>query len=539
MIIPTPSSVVPADPGRLGFRLDERVGIDAPSALRPAAEWLRDAIAPATGLPLPIGPRARVVRFRVDEGLADEEYTLDVQVDGVLVAAGGPAGALYAAQTFVQLLPPEVFRQAAVPRADWTVPAVTIRDRPRFGWRGVMLDVVRHFMPKRELMRFIDLMAMHKLNVLHLHLTDDQGWRVEIRRYPRLTGVGAWRRESQVGAGATAPTDGRPHGGFYTQQDLKEIVRYAERRSVTVVPEIETPGHVRAALAAYPHLGVTGEVLDVWTRWGICEDVLNVEDSTVEFFCGVLDEVMEIFPSAVIGIGGDECPTVQWRNSPRTQELMRERGLADERDVHTWFLGRLAAHLRGAGRRAFAWDELLEGETPDDAVVASWRGSTGTSIAARRHIDVVSCPDDFVYLDYRQSDAAAEPIPVSVPTPMERVLAFDPVPADLDEALVHHVLGGQAHLWTEHMDHPRTIDYFAFPRLCAVAEVLWSGSPTDPQSFIDAMEREHLPRLDAVGVEYRPQDGPLPWQQRPGIPGRPETVEERAEHIAHLVAKMA
>ncbi|MFF2371486.1 beta-N-acetylhexosaminidase [Agromyces sp. NPDC058110] len=528
------------------FVLDRSTSIAVPTALRGVAEWLAAEVRPATGLPMPVveideatdATASGGIRLALDAALAEEAYRVRVGRDRIDVVGGGPAGVFRGATTLLQSFPPEIHRRARVGRAAWTLPAVEIADAPRFGWRGTMLDVVRHFMPKRDVMRFIDLMAVHKLNVLHLHLTDDQGWRMQINKYPRLTEVGAWRHESQVGADPDGPGDGRPHGGFYTQDDLRELVAYAAERFVTIVPEIESPGHVQAALAAYPELGVRDVEpgpLDVWPRWGIDENVLNAEESTVQFFLDVFDEVMDVFPSTILGVGGDECPRVQWRESPRVQERMREVGLADEASVQSWFIGRIAAHLARRGRRVFGWEELLEGDLVGDAVVASWRGAAAAAIAARLGYDVVACPDDVVYLDYRQSDAADEPIPVSIPVTVLDAYRFDPVPPGLDEEAAGHVIGGQANIWTEYMDSARTVDFFAFPRLSAIAEVLWSGPGGDEAEFVDRLER-HLRRLDALGVEYRRTTGPQPWQRRPGIPGRPETRAERSRHVAALLA---
>ena len=274
----------------------------------------------------------------------------------------------------------------------WVVPAVQIQDAPRFTWRGTMIDVARHFMPKHDVLRFIDLMAMHRLNVLHLHLTDDQGWRVEIRRYPRLTEAGAWRRESQIGAQHDAPGDGRPHGGYYTQDDIREIVAYASERFITVVPEIESPGHVQAALAAYPELGVSGETLEVWTRWGISANVLNMQESTVDFFTAVLDEVMELFPSPYIGVGGDECPKDQWRADPRTQQRMAELAVSNEDELQSWFIQRLDQHLTANGRRGFGWDEIREGGAAPGAAAPPWRRRGGPTRQRRVSYDATSSP---------------------------------------------------------------------------------------------------------------------------------------------------
>ena len=532
MLIPLPRSM------RLGdgvFRFDDSTTMSAEPGLEPIAGWLRSAVGPATAFSLPAAAAGADIRLTLDPSIAPEGFRLRVTPAGIDVAGADAAGVFYGCQALRQLMPPAAYRRARVVDVDWTVPSLVVEDAPAFGWRGAMLDVVRHFMPKHDLLRFIDLMALHRLNRLHLHLTDDQGWRIEILRYPRLTEVGAWRHESQVGAGPTAGVDGRPHGGFYSQDDIREIVAYAAERFVTVVPEIESPGHVQAALVAYPGLGVTGETLEVASRWGIITNVLNVEESTVEFFRNVLDEVMELFPSAYIGIGGDECPKDQWRADARTQERMRELGVTTEDELQSWFVQQLDEHIGSRGRRLFGWDEILEGGLAPGATVASWRGITGAIAAARAGHDVVSCPDDQVYLDYRQSELESEPVPVSIVLTLEDVYAFDPVPAELTAEEARHVLGGQANIWTEHMDSPRTVDYFAFPRLCALAEAVWTGGGRDFADFSRRLEH-HLLRLDAIGVEYRRASGPLPWQQRPGIPGRPSSREARAAHIAELVA---
>ncbi|MGU3410306.1 beta-N-acetylhexosaminidase [Microbacterium sp. M1A1_1b] len=484
-------------------------------------------------------------------GTVDESFRLVVTPDRIQVTGGAAAGVFHGVQALLQLLPAAVYRKGRVGTAPWTVPAGTIEDAPAFAWRGVMLDVARHFRTTAEVLRVIDQLAAHRLNRLHLHLTDDQGWRVEIRKHPRLTEVGSWRRESQVGAhvpgedGVLRPDafDGRPHGGYYTQDDLREIVAYAADRFVTVVPEIETPGHVRAALAAYPELGVHPDVpVEVWTEWGIAEDVLNADDSTIDFFRDVLDEVIDLFPSPYIGLGGDECPKVQWESDPRTQERIRSLGLADEEQLQAWIIGQLAAHIESSGRRAFGWDEILEGGTlAQSATVVSWRGLLGATTAARRGHDVISTPDDQVYLDYRQSDLPNEPIPVAIVLGVDEVFGFDPVPAELTDTERAHVIGGQGNMWTEHVDDVRKLDYQLFPRVAALAEALWSADVTGPRDLPDFRRRltVHLARLDAMGIEYRHETGPLPWQERPGVPGRPSSREERAAYIDAVTANIA
>ncbi|MDR2321157.1 MAG: beta-N-acetylhexosaminidase [Microbacterium sp.] len=540
-LLPQPSRV---ETGSGAFLLSAAVRIRVAEPLRAAAERLQEALRAGLGLSLAQDASAddegAAIAFAADPLLAEEAYTLAVDEGGIRITAADVRGAHSAVQTLLQLLPPRAYRRAPIaPEAAANVPAVRIEDAPRYRWRGLMLDVARHFAPTAEVLRVIDQLAMHRLNVLHLHLTDDQGWRAQIRRYPLLTEVGGWRPSSQRGSGPGSAQDGRPHGGFYTQDDLREIVAYAAARGITVVPEIELPGHVQAAIAAYPQLGLVAEPLDPWTGWGINPHALNVEESTVAFFCDVLDEIIEIFPSEVIGIGGDECRKDEWRADARTQELMSERGLATEDELQSWFIARIDEHVRSRGRRLYGWDEILEGGRVTGATVASWRGTAGAVIAARRGSDVVMCPEDTVYLDYRQSDSPDEPVPTGLVTTVAHVRAFDPIPEALETAHHGRILGGQANLWAEHVDSARRRDYQLFPRLCGLAEALWSGQDLDAvDSFADRLEG-HLARLDAAGIEYRPEDGPRPWQRIPGVPGKTFDRAERAAEIARLTANLA
>ncbi|WP_418153180.1 beta-N-acetylhexosaminidase [Actinoalloteichus caeruleus] len=521
-LLPRPVSAVPT-PGR--FTLDTSTALVGDRATADTVRWLRRRLGAATGLPLNSTGNGGSIRFTLDRTVPGPAgYRIELTERLVTVAATDPAGAHHAAQTLRQLLGPAAFRAAPTGPRHWSLPCGRIVDRPRFGWRGCLLDVARHFLPTREVLRFVDLAAAHKLNVLHLHLTDDQGWRLEVPRYPRLTEVGGWRRRSMVGRGTPDAFDDRPHGGHYTTTDLREIVAYAAEQHVMVVPEVDVPGHSQAAIAAYPELGnEQSRLLDVWPSWGVNSNILNASDHTVAFFRDVFDHVMEVFPSPVVCLGGDEVPTEQWDYSPLARRRAAELGLARPADLHGWFVRRMVDHLHDRGRRALGWDEILDGpDLPAEAVIGCWRGvETGHRAAAAGH-DVLLCPEQHVYLDHRQSDHPDEPVPVGFLRTLADVYRYEPVPPGTPDAVAARVLGAQAQLWSEHLDSPRRVDYAAFPRLAAFAEVVWSPREArEPDGFERRLAAHHLPRLDALGVEYRPLTGPRPWQTRPGVAGRP------------------
>ncbi|MFJ6644126.1 beta-N-acetylhexosaminidase [Streptomyces sp. NPDC091290] len=494
--------------------------------------WLRATLGAAFGLPLRPGPRDApgAVRLLLDDTLDAEAYRLTAGPDGgVEIRGGDAAGVFWGAQTLRQLLGPDAFRRAPVrPGTRPVLAHGTVEDAPRFRWRGLMLDVARHFMPKDGVLRYLDLMAAHKLNVFHFHLTDDQGWRVEIRKYPRLTGTGSWRARTKFGHRASPLWEEKPHGGFYTQDDIREIVAYAAERHITVVPEIDVPGHSQAAIAAYPELGNTDVVdtttLSVWDSWGISPNVLAPTDTTLRFYEGVFEEVLELFPGEFVHVGGDECLKDQWRSSPAAQERIRELGLKDEDGLQAWFIGHFDRWLSARGRRLIGWDEILEGGLAPGAAVSSWRGYAGGVAAARAGHDVVMCPEQQVYLDHRQDAGADEPVPIGYVRTLEDVYRFEPVPGELTPEEARHVLGTQANVWTEVMEDAARVDYQAFPRLAAFAEVAWSALPAPAGRDFAGFERRmtaHYARLDALGVAYRPPSGPRPWQRRPGVLGRP------------------
>jgi hexosaminidase len=415
------------------------------------------------------------IRFQLDgrAGAAvDEAYTLDISPNGVSVSAADSRGLFYGAVTLWQLMTPGLSDDAVV------LPAMTINDAPRFAWRGVMLDSARHLQSPAFIRKFIDAMAVHKLNVLHWHLTDDQAWRLEIRKYPKLTEVGAWRVPAgQAPAANIDPETKRPrmYGGFYSQNEVRDIVAYAAERHITIVPEIEMPGHASAPIAAYPQLGVEGhDVQSVPADWGVYPNLYNVDDATFAFLEDVLSEVMELFPSEYIHIGGDEAVKTQWQASKSVQARMKALGIADEHHLQSYFVQRIEKFLSSKQRRLIGWDEILEGGLAPNATVMSWRGIDGAIAAATAGHDTVLSPGPTLYFDNR-------PYPSPVPgrnrvVSLEEVYRFDPAPAQLTPDQRKHVLGVQANIWTEHIRTGDRVEYMAFPRLAALSEVAWSAS---------------------------------------------------------------
>ena len=514
-VIPRPTVLTPAA-GH--FTLTARTTLHADPAFADVARRFAHDVEAATGFPLAVVRSAssavgaiRLVRVRGRDTAAvgAEGYTLDVTPNGVTVRAAHAAGAFYALESLRQLLPAAIYRSAPIGVATWQAPSVHIEDTPRFTWRGSHMDVGRHFMPKEFVKKYIDLLAHHKLNRFHWHLTEDQGWRIQILKYPRLTEVGSCRAQTLVGPFSFDPAkrvfDGTPHCGFYTQDDVREIVAYAAERFVTIVPEIEMPGHVQAAVAAYPWLGVRRDTtVEVMQVWHTSEFILNPTDSTVAFMQDVLREVMSLFPGRYIHVGGDEAGKSQWQASPQVQARIRELGLKDEHELQSWFIRQMDTFLTKSGRRLVGWDEILEGGLAENATVMSWRGTDGGIAAARANHDVVMAPGSHTYFDHYQSlDKVREPLAIGGYLPLDTVYAFEPVPPALTPSEATHILGAQAQLWTEYIRDPKEMEYMAFPRLTALAEALWSAKSR--RDFPDFMSRlaPHLERLDAMDVKYR------------------------------------
>lgn len=496
-VVPRPAHVVSGDGHFVlgpGTALVARGGRDAARA----AERLRAVVLETTGRTLgdSTGGAGGTVMLHLDPAYPDptrEGYRLVVAPRGITLTARSGAGLFYGTETLRQLLGP-----------DGSAPIVTIDDAPRFPWRGMHLDVGRHFRDVDFVKRYIDLLARYKLNTFHWHLTEDQGWRLEIRKHPRLTEVGGCRAETVV-AREFDPYrgDGVPHCGFYTQDEVREVVRYAAERHVTVVPEIEMPGHSQAALAAYPELGCGPGPYTVWTTWGISEHIYCPSERTFAFLQDVLLEVMELFPSKFIHIGGDEAPKTAWQRSELAQQVMRRERLKDEERLQSWFIHRIDRFLSSKGRRLVGWDEILEGGLAPGATVMSWRGMDGGIAAARAGHDVVMTPTSHLYFDYYQGDPRYEPLAGGGMVTLERVYGYEPVPASLTRAQARHILGAQGNVWTEYMRDGAHVEYMAVPRLLALAEVVWSPREArDWDGFVSRLPAQFT-LLDRLGMNYR------------------------------------
>ena len=447
------------------------------------------------------------VRFIANPNLGAEEYALNVNDNGVTVEASAFGGFFYGIQTLKQMLPAEIYGNRKA-NAAWLLPYVNILDAPRFDYRGIHLDPCRHFWTIEETKRYIDIAATYKLNRLHWHLTEDQGWRMEIKKYPKLTEVGAWRSGTCIGKDFDS-SDGIRYGGFYTQDEMREIVAYAAERNITVIPEIDLPGHMVAALAAYPELGCTGGPYEVWTRWGVADDVLCVgKEETFTFLQDVLTEMMDIFPSEYIHIGGDECPKVRWQECPRCQARIKELGLKGhgditaEQELQCYVTARIQRFLNEHGRKIIGWDEILEGDLAEGATVMSWRGTQGGIEAAKRGFDVIMTPNGHMYIDYYQSqERDKEPLCIGGLVTVPKIYSYEPYEG-MAPGTEDHILGVQANLWTEYITSPEFLEYMLLPRLCALSEVQWCNADRKDYSRFDASLDHTFQMLDVMGYTY-------------------------------------
>lgn len=502
-IIPQPVSLIELQ-GEFKITGDTKILLASPDeGLKSAAAHLASLLIKATGTtiaPVEGNEGKDAFLFEIDPKIThDEGYSLLVTPSEVTIKAKTGAGAFYAVQTLRQLMPTdaEVGKTASL-----SIPCVEITDAPRYAHRGMMLDVGRHFFSINDVKKYIDLMALHKMNRFHWHLTEDQGWRLEIKKYPKLQTVAACRKETLVGHYNDTPQryDGKQYCGFYTQDEAREIVKYAAERFITVIPEIEMPGHALAAIAAYPELGCTGQPAEVGTKWGVYDNVFCPNEVTFKFLEDVLTEVMAIFPSEYIHIGGDECPKTAWEQSAFCQDLIKKNNLKDEHGLQSYFIQRMEKFLNSKGRRIIGWDEILEGGLAPNATVMSWRGTEGGIAAAKQGHDVIMTPTDFCYLDYYQSQDPNEPLAIGGYLPLDKVYSYNPDPTDLTPEQHKHVLGVQANLWTEYIPDIAKLEYMAYPRACAIAEIAWSPQASrDYDGFVGRLSH-HLKRLKAMGV---------------------------------------
>ena len=478
-VVPMPQSVQPLQSGN--FYLDAKTLITYPKgdkALRRNAEYLASFIKESTGLDLLVmnGENVQKHCIRLTQALKNdnkEAYNLRVNSDIILINGASEAGVFYGIQTLRKSLPTGKSTQIMVP-------GVEVKDAPRFGYRGAMLDVARHFVSKDSVLRFIDMLALHNINRFHWHLTDDQGWRIEIKKYPKLTKIGSMRPETVIGHNS-GKFDGKPHGGFYTQKELKQIVKYAQDRYITIIPEIDLPGHMQAALAAYPEFGCTGGPYQILTQWGVSENVLCVgNDKTLKFVDDVLKEVCDIFPSKYFHVGGDECPKVVWETCPKCQKRIKDNNLqadgkhsAEER-LQSYMINHAEKYLNTLGRQLIGWDETLEGGLAPNATVMSWRGEEGGFEAVRQKHDVIMTPNTFLYFDYYQTDQTeTEPMAIGGYLPIERVYSYEPIPAKMTPEEAKYIIGVQANCWTEYMKTFKQVEYMMLPRVAALSEIQW------------------------------------------------------------------
>ena len=513
-LVPIPESIVPGNGEFKIIKSTKVLYTSDDQDIKNTAEFLVNLINSATGYELeadPVSsgeaPRNTVFLSVEPLSLSDEGYKLTVSRNSVTVRSSTPTGIFWGIQTLRQLLPVEIESLEQVEDVAWVIPAIEIVDEPRYSYRGLHLDVGRHFFPVEFIKRYIDLMALHKLNYFHWHLTEDQGWRIEIKKYPKLTEVGAYRKESMLGHYRDQKFDGTRYGGFYTQDEIKDVVAYAGKLNITVIPEIELPGHSMAALASYPELGCTGGPYEVGTKWGVIKEVYCAgNDQTFQFLEDVLTEVIELFPGKYIHIGGDECPKERWIECKKCQARIKEEGLKDEHELQSYFIKRIETFLNSHGKKLIGWDEILEGGLAPEATVMSWRGIKGGIEAAKQHHEVIMTPTDFMYFDYYQAPEENEPLAIGGFLSLEKVYSYEPAPDELDENEVKYILGAQGNVWTEYMKTVDYVEYMVYPRACALSEITWSQK--DKRNYDDFLNRleGHLQRLDLLGVNYRPLD---------------------------------
>ena len=522
-IVPMPNQMTPQE-GR--FLLSNKVSF-VTAGCTPEVQAIADSLIAqiqlTSGISLKTSsqenPEQPDIRFVTEEGMPKEGYKLSIAPNEITLSASHPNGFFYGVQTMYQLLPPAIYGKATVKRANWSLPAVEVEDAPRFPYRGLMLDVCRHFSTTDYIYKFIDMLAMHKMNTFHFHLTDDQGWRIEIKKYPKLQEVGSKRKETLIDyyfVNWPQIFDGKEHGGYYTQEEIKDIVAYAASKYITVIPEIEMPGHAIAALASYPELSCRPDTTyEVTGTWGVFEEVFCPKEETFQFLEGVLDEVMELFPSPYIHIGGDECPKDAWMKCAHCQELIKKLGLKDdttpnaidgkkhtkEEKLQSYFITRMEKYLNSKGRNIIGWDEILEGGLAPNATVMSWRGVEGGITAAKAGHDAIMTPSPYAYLDQYQEEPETAPTTIGGYQTLKKTYSYNPVPDDADELVKKHIIGVQGNIWNEYMQSDERRDYQAFPRAVALAETGWTQNNRKNWNSFRSRMVEDFERMDAMNVK--------------------------------------
>jgi hexosaminidase len=482
-IIPVPSQIEPA-PGRYGF---ECAAVSGDAILRPLLDLFSAELEPLipTIVQCEVARPIRLSLVEPNANVPPETYWLSMGngMEGMDLKAATLEGLFRGTRTILQL--------AEQAKRDGSIPCCTITDAPRFSWRGMHLDVCRHFFPVDFVKKYIDLLARYKMNTFHWHLTDDQGWRIEIKKYPKLTETGGWRNGSEYGPYSDRTYDSTRYGGFYTQDEIRDVVAYARDRHITVVPEIEMPGHALAALASYPELSCTNGSFEVAKGWGVFDDVFCPKEGTFTFLENVLAEVIDLFPGEYIHIGGDECPKERWKACPQCQSRMKTEGLKDEHELQSYFIRRIEKFVNSKGRKIIGWDEILEGGLAPNAAVMSWRGTEGGAAAAKQKHAVVMCPGSHCYFDHYQGDPAYEPLAIGGHTTVQKTYSYEPVPAELNPEEASYILGAQGNVWTEYITTTEQVEYMALPRMIALAEVLWSPKEKrDEVGFVRRLEEE-------------------------------------------------
>ncbi len=500
-IIPVPTS---QEIHKGTFMISNTTNINSDAEFLTVANFLKAFIENGSPIELQQSKGENTISFVKDNSLTnDEAYTLEVTSSAITIKAKTAKGAFYGVQSLRQLLPIS-FENGSYLENKVPVQNISIKDSPRFRYRGMHLDVGRHFFSVDFIKKYIDLLSMLKMNTFHWHLTEDQGWRIEIKKYPKLNEVAAYRKETLIGHYSDQPHqfDGKRYGGYYTQEQVKDIVAYATERQVTVIPEIEMPGHSQAALSAYPHLGCTGKPIEVATKWGVFEDIYCTKETTFKFLEDVLDEVMALFPGKYIHIGGDEAPKTRWKTCKNCQQVIKREGLKDEHELQSYFISRMEKYINSKGKQIIGWDEILEGGLAPNATVMSWRGTQGAVTAAKQHHDVILTPGSHCYFDHYQSTKEDEPVAIGGFLPLQKVYSFNPIPKELTQEEAKYVLGAQGNVWTEYMKTSEHVEYMAFPRMVALSEVVWS-SPNN-KNFENFRERLEIyqKRLDVRKVNY-------------------------------------